>query len=291
MLSLRIFCQGEFLVTILYQIAHFLRLKLNCCLIYQPLPSPSKQTKMITQPIRLVVFDMAGTTVRDNNEVLYCFAEACHQAGIHAELQRLNALMGVSKLEVFQLLWREQLGGSIPIEIIAERSRDAFQIFRHILEEYYRSHPVVPTEGALEVFHWLRERDIKIALNTGFYRAVTNIILNKLGWLAGLNADYVGDVGSIINLSLASDEVPQGRPAPLMIQQAMRTFGIEDPKQVIKVGDTPVDLAEGRNAGCAASLAVVNGTHSREALEVLDNDGLLDSLLDLPEWMGKRGFA
>lgn len=32
---------------------------------------------MVNPPIRLVVFDIAGTTVRDNNEVLHCFSEAC----------------------------------------------------------------------------------------------------------------------------------------------------------------------------------------------------------------------
>lgn len=229
------------------------------------------------------MFDMAGTTVRDNNEVLHCFAEACRQEGIAAAEKRLNALMGVSKLEVFQLLWREQLGEKTAVETIAEKSQQSFQTFRGILENYYRANPVEPTEGALEIFDWLHERDIKIALNTGFYRTVTNIILNKLGWLAGLNAEYVGGVGSVINFSVTSDEVPQGRPAPFMIQKAMAVFGIEDPKQVVKIGDTPVDLEEGRRAGCALSLAVTNGTHSRAELEVLENDGLVASLAELPD--------
>lgn len=238
---------------------------------------------MKNNPLRLVMFDMAGTTVRDNNEVLLCFSEACRQEGIQAPDSRLNALMGVSKLEVFHLLWREQLGVDADVEVVVGKAEHSFLVFRHILENYYRLHPVEPTEGALDVFHWLRERDVKIALNTGFYREVTNIILNKLGWLAGLDGDYVGRTGSIIHFSVTSDEVPKGRPAPYMIRKAMSVFGIEDPKQVVKVGDTPVDLAEGRNAGCALSLAVTNGTHSREELAVLDNDGLLPSLRTLPE--------
>ncbi len=238
-------------------------------------------------PIRLVMFDMAGTTVRDNNEVLFCFAEACKKEGIEANEKRLNALMGVSKLEVFHLLWREQLGEVPASEIIAEKAEHSFQTFRSILENYYRTHPVEPTEGALEVFDWLRGHDIKIALNTGFYRTVTDIILNKLGWLAGLNAEYVGGIGSTIDFSIASDQVPQGRPAPYMIQKAMSVFGITDPKQVVKIGDTPVDLEEGREAGCLLSLAVVNGTHSQAELEVLDNDGLLLSLTELPAFLEK----
>jgi len=243
---------------------------------------------MIQPPIRLVMFDMAGTTVRDNDEVFFCFAEACKQEGLPTDRTRLNALMGVSKLEVFQILWQEALGAEIPPQTIETHARQSFNVFRKILEDYYRANPVIPTEGALEVFGWLHQKGIKVALNTGFYRQVTDIILHKLGWLAGLNPQYVGGVGTVIDFSIASDEVPLGRPAPFMIQKAMSVFGITDPKQVIKVGDTPVDLAEGRNAGCAASIGVTNGTHSRAELEVLEQDGLIGSLLELPEWLNHQ---
>jgi phosphonatase-like hydrolase len=220
--------------------------------------------------IKLIVFDIAGTTVRDQDEVLYCFRKACRQTGINAPDERLNALMGVSKLEVFKILWSEQLGEDNE-ELVAEKANVSYIIFQDILENFYYHQPVAPTEGALEIFEWCRGKGIKIALNTGFYRAVTNIILNRLDWQEGEMIDFV----------VASDEVPAGRPAPFMIQAAMAYFGITDPKEVVKIGDTPVDLAEGRNAGCLLSLAVTNGTHSAEQLAVLDNDGLLESVLDL----------
>jgi phosphonatase-like hydrolase len=241
--------------------------------------------------IQLVVFDMAGTTVRDNDEVLKCFAEACQSEGLTADHQRLNALMGVSKLEVFKILWREQLGDQIDQQVIYEKAEHSFLAFKVILEDYYKQATLEPTLGALEVFDWLKSRGIKIALNTGFYRAVTDIILNKLGWMAGLDQQYTGGTGTIIDYSISSEDVPLGRPEPFMIQKAMSVFGITDPKSVVKIGDTPVDLAEGRNAGCAASLAVVNGTHSRAELELLENDGLLPSLRELPEWLLSNGFV
>lgn len=243
------------------------------------------------QPIQLVVFDMAGTTVRDNDEVLLCFAEACKSEGLTANNQRLNALMGVSKLEVFKILWREQLGDESSQNTIEEKAAHSFLTFKEILESYYHNAEIEPTQGALEVFHWLKQRDIKIALNTGFYRAVTDIILNKLGWLAGLDTEYKGGVGTTIDYSVSSEDVPMGRPEPYMIQKAMAVFGITDPSLVIKIGDTPVDLLEGKKAGCAASLAVINGTHSKEELEVLENDGLLLSLNELPEWLLSNGYV
>jgi phosphonatase-like hydrolase len=237
-------------------------------------------------PIKMVVFDMAGTTVQDHDEVLHCFQAACTQTGIIADTARLNALMGVSKLEVFHLLWREQLGTSDGVEA---RAHDSFVCFKDILENYYRNEAeVMPTTGALEAFDWCRTHDIRIALNTGFYRSVTDIILHKLGWDKGLNAHYIGGNDSIIDFSITSEEVSQGRPSPHMIHKAMQVFGITAAQMVVKIGDTPVDLLEGRNAGCFLSLAVVNGTHSRAELQKLDNDGLLDSLLDLPAFVESR---
>ncbi|MFZ4635129.1 MAG: HAD family hydrolase [Saprospiraceae bacterium] len=234
----------------------------------------------------MVVFDMAGTTVQDHDEVLHCFQAACTQTGIEADTARLNALMGVSKLEVFHLLWREQLGSADGVEV---RANESFVRFKSILEDYYRNEAVVlPTEGALDAFAWCRANDVRIALNTGFYRSVTDIILQKLGWDKGLNAHYIGGNDSIIDFSISSEEVSQGRPAPHMIHKAMQVFGITSAQLVVKIGDTPVDLLEGRNAGCFLSLGVVNGTHSRAALETLDNDGLLDSLAALPAFLESR---
>jgi phosphonatase-like hydrolase len=220
--------------------------------------------------IKLIVFDIAGTTVRDRDEVLYCFREACIRTGILATDDRLNALMGVSKLEVFILLWQEQLEDAT-LEVITAKADATYLVFREILEEYYLTQPVEPTEGALDLFEWCTTNNIKIALNTGFYRFVTDIILDRLGWKIGETIDFV----------VTSDEVTAGRPAPYMIQAAMAHFGITDPKEVVKIGDTPVDLAEGRNAGCLLSLAVTNGTHSEAQLSGLEGDGLLASVSDL----------
>lgn len=238
----------------------------------------------------LVVLDMAGTTVRDNDEVLLCFSRACREAGLTASDKRLNALMGVSKLEVFHLLWREELGQNAEAGDVASRAGDTYRSFCGILEGYYLSHPVEPTEGALDVFRQLRDQGVRIALNTGFYRKVTDIILDKLGWLAGLDAQYIGGPDSIIDFSITSDEVPRGRPEPFMIRKAMSVFGIDDPARVVKIGDTPVDLEEGRRAGVAFNLAVTNGTHTRAELELPDSDGLLNTLSELPDWLRVRGW-
>ncbi|HEY0108119.1 MAG TPA: HAD hydrolase-like protein, partial [Fibrella sp.] len=158
----------------------------------------------------------------------------------------------------------------------------SYQRFTEVLEAHYLTHDITPTAGCLDAFAFLREQEIAIALTTGFYRKVTDIILKKLGWLEGLNAGYVGTKQSVIQVSIASDEVPQGRPEPLMIQKAMHLLGITNPEVVVNVGDTPSDLLSGRTAGVGLNLGVINGTHSREQLIIYPHDQLIGSLAELP---------
>lgn len=231
-------------------------------------------------PIKLVVFDMAGTTVQDKKEVETCFANACQHMNLNVSEERILALQGYSKIEVFRLLWDEKIGQEHPEYL--ENVEVSYDYFRMILEEHYEKSPILPTEGCLEIFEFLREKDIKIALTTGFYRKVVNIILSKLGWLQGLDNNYFNKSGdSVIDVSIASDEVPQGRPEPFMIQKAMNILQISDSQQVINIGDTPSDLKSGIRAGCRLSLGLTNGTHTEDQLKIYRNDGLLPSLKEL----------
>ena len=231
--------------------------------------------------IQLVVFDMAGTTVKDEDEVFDCFMKATEDTGLQADANKLNPMMGWAKKLVFQTLWAEQIGKEhSDFESKVEAS---YAKFKQVLEDHYRTQPVQPSEGCLDLFAWLKSQNIKIALNTGFYREVADIILQQLGWDKGLDSNYVGSSKSIIQASITPSEIynNEGRPAPYMIQKAMYKLEIKDPQKVIAVGDTPSDIQAGVNANCGRSLGVTNGTHTKEQLETSPHNGLLNSLSDL----------
>lgn len=236
---------------------------------------------MSTKNIQLVVLDMAGTTILDEHEVEHCFKKAAQKNGLLSSDERILALQGYAKLYVFQTLWTEQLGDGDPT--IAQKAQNSYQDFTQILEEHYLNNEVKPTEGCLELFTYLHQQGIYIALSTGFYRKVANIILEKIGWGKNLNQNYMNIQNKTgIHLSICPDEVQgAGRPSPKMIELAMLKFGITDKNQVINVGDTPVDLAFGKNAGVRLALGVCNGTHTREQLEAHPNDGLLNNIAEL----------
>lgn len=235
--------------------------------------------------IELVVMDMAGTTVTDQHEVERCFATAARQTGLIVSDEWVLAMQGLAKRYVFETLWTEQLGENHAD--IQARVDDSYQVFKEVLENHYLTQGATPTEGCLDTLRSLHQQGIPVALTTGFYRVVTDIILGKLGWLDGMIADSRGGRLSIvpnalIQVSVASDEVERGRPFPYLIERAMALTGVTNPRRVINVGDTPSDLLSARAAGCRFNVGLTNGTHSRAQLEVHPHDILLNSLADLP---------
>ena len=129
-----------------------------------------------------------------------------------------------------------------------------------------------PLPFAEKVFLELQNNKIKVALNTGFTRVITAPILKRLGW----------DTASFIDAVICSDEVPEGRPHPYMIEQLMQMLNISYPENVAKVGDTKVDIEEGQNAGCGMVVAVTTGAYTKEQLVKYQPDHIIDSLQLLP---------
>ena len=233
--------------------------------------------------IHLVVCDMAGTTVRDEHEVESCFTKAAMQTNLKMTDEEILAVQGWSKRYVFEVFWERQVGNKKQEWL--KKVDNSYAVFRKILEEHYRKNPIYPTEGCIELFSFLKEKKIPIALTTGFYRKVTNIILEKLGWLQALNKEYVGNATTTIQASIASDEVAQGRPKPDMIFKAMQLLHIKDPNQVINIGDTPSDIQSGKNAGCRYSCCITNGTHTKEQLSPQLPDKEFPSFYTFKEWL------
>ncbi|MEI9912070.1 MAG: HAD hydrolase-like protein [Bacteroidota bacterium] len=57
---------------------------------------------------------------------------------------------------------------------------------------------------------------------------------------------------------------------------------------MIKIGDTEVDVNEGRNAGCAIVVAVTTGAFTRSQLEPYAPDHIINNLSELPALIFER---
>lgn len=220
--------------------------------------------------IRLVVFDIAGTLIEDHGEVVACFRSALAKGGIAVSEEELREWKGAAKREVIRHFVARELH-----EDDEGRIKKTYEDFRRRLENVYRER-IVPIAGVEETFAWLREHQIGMATTTGFYREVNDLILEKTGWRGWFRA------------SISSSDVPQGRPAPFMIFRAMEAAGVAAGSEVINVGDTPLDLQAGTNAGVGGVVGVLTGLHTEERLRREAHTHIIPSVADLPALIEER---
>jgi phosphonatase-like hydrolase len=215
--------------------------------------------------IKLVVFDIAGTTVQDTGNVAKAFIDAFGEFNMEIPADTVNHVMGFRKIDAIKMLVPDESNSAL-----IEQIHEAFT--RNMLNLYTSDPDLKPLPYAEEIFQQLKQKGIKIALNTGFTRIITNAILKRLQW----------NTPEMIDIVICSDEVPDGRPQPYMIQNIMQQMKMTDSKAVVKVGDTKVDVEEGRNAGCGLVVSVTTGAYTREELELYQPDHIIDSLAELP---------
>lgn len=220
--------------------------------------------------IKLVVFDIAGTTVEDKYEVSKTFQSALKKHGYDIELKVINPLMGYEKkLAIRQLLG---LGGLEEAEITQDLIDSIHAEFvKEMIEYYNSSEDIVALPHVEDTFLKLREKGVTVAINTGFSKIIADTVVERLQWRQKGLIDHV----------IGSDEVELGRPHPFMIEKLMEYSGITDSSEVAKVGDTEVDVREGQNAGCKYVIGVTTGIFTRGELEAYHPTHIIDDISDV----------
>lgn len=223
--------------------------------------------------VKLVVFDVAGTIIEDHGEVIDAFSAALTANGVPVSAAELKEFKGASKREVITQLVHLHWGSDPGNE---ERVDRTYAAFRSELEGRYANGGIKPIAGAANTFAWLKAHNVLCATTTGFYRSVTDQILDAIGW----RSHFVANV--------SSDEVRMGRPAPYMIFRAMEAAGIDDVREVLNVGDTPLDIQAGHRAGVLGAIAVLTGVHTEARLRAEAPSDLIASVADLPSLIETR---
>ena len=216
--------------------------------------------------VELVVFDVAGTTVRDDDAVHDCLRQALAAAGVPVTRDEVNEVMGMAKPVALGKLLDRHGGG--PRATDAQISEVHTSFVHRMIAHYQHAAGVEPMPHAEETFRELRNAGVRVALDTGFSRVILDTILDRLGWTGS----------QVLDATVASDEVEHGRPHPDMIERAMQLTGVTRAEAVAKVGDTPSDLEEGTAAHCGLVIGVMNGSHTGEQLQRAPHTHLISHL-------------
>jgi phosphonatase-like hydrolase len=218
--------------------------------------------------VKMVVFDMAGTTVDEDNVVYKTLQSAIIQQGIEVSFEHV-LIHGAGKEKRKAT---EDILSSLNVTD-PSLADTIYNTFLDQLQKAYQELDVKEQVGAKQLFSSLKAKGIKVVLNTGYNADTANSLLQKLNWT-------IGEAGDIDALITASD-VPQNRPYPDMIYLAMERLGISQANEVVKIGDSIIDIEEGKNAGCSLTIGITTGAHSREQLESAKPDFIVDNLEEI----------
>lgn len=218
---------------------------------------------LIDNSIKLLVCDMAGTTINEGGVVYKTLVNTIKNFNIPIEDHEIKNWYGVNKTEVLKhFLNRDGRDDTL--------LPDMLQSFKDGLRTNYfqdKNVQLIDTELPTH-FNNLRQNGIKIALNSGFSVDIQEALIDNL------------NMREFIDGYISSESVPHGRPEPYMINKLMTRFNISNPNQVIKVGDSINDILEGKNAKCFKSVGVLSGAESAENLKKAGADVILNSVMD-----------
>jgi phosphonatase-like hydrolase len=215
----------------------------------------------------MIVFDMAGTVVNEDNVVYKTVRKALEHGGINVTLEQVLADgAGKEKSKAISDIAQKHVPS-----VSNEAIEDIYQEFVTMLDRAYDNMDVTPIEGAEELFRELKEMGICRILNTGYSKKTAMQLVRKLGWEKDREYDDI----------VTASDVPKTRPNPDMIFMAMELMGIENGDEVVKIGDSTIDIEEGKNAECGITVGITTGAHTREQLAAAEPDYIIDRLSDL----------
>lgn len=184
--------------------------------------------------IKAVIFDWAGTTVDYGSFApVKGFIDGFKSIGIDITADMARKPMGLLKID-----HTRAIAAMLQSPLSEEQIQRAYAAFEEQLFADIENHCDVK-DHVLDTVAALREQGVKIGSTTGYTAAMMEKVIPAAA-LQGYFPDFC----------IAPDKAGKGRPYPYMVWENMKEFGIIDPREVVKVGDTAADIEEGKNAGC-----------------------------------------
>ena len=194
--------------------------------------------------LRLIIFDVDGTLVDSQHEIVEAQARAFAAHGLPAPgRSKALSVVGLSLTEAFTAL----AGPACPIDSLAESYKAAWTDLR--LKPGY-SDTLYP--GAAETIAALAAaRDIALGIATGKSRRGIDRVLAAQGWETTF-------------ATIQTSDTHPSKPHPSMIETAMSETGAT-PRETLMIGDTTYDIEMAVAAG-VRPIGVAWGYHEPAAL-------------------------
>jgi phosphonoacetaldehyde hydrolase len=193
--------------------------------------------------IRAIMLDWAGTTV-DHGSIAPVLAlqTLFQQHGIALSTEDARRDMGLLKRDQIEAILARPDMRAKWNSITGHQPGDAdvsslFEEFGPLQIEIVAKHSQLISGVDRVVKDW-QGRGLRIGSTTGYTRAMLAPVLSQ-----------ASQQGYSPDASVCPDEVGAGRPAPWMLMRNAQLLDVYPPSACVKIGDTVVDIEEGKNAG------------------------------------------
>ena len=217
---------------------------------------------LVSDPLKLVVFDCDGTLVDSQYNIISCMTEAFEDNQQKAPADdAVRSIIVLNLDQAIHELMQDKADYDL-LDRLVEGYKKAFQRQR-LLPDHHE--PLFP--GALEAISALDEAGILMGVATGKS-------------LRGLKAVIELHNLERFFISLQTPDTNPGKPHPQMLEQAMKDGGAT-PENTYMIGDTSFDMMLAKNAGCHA-VGVSWGYHDDVMLTESGADHLIHKYQELP---------
>jgi HAD superfamily hydrolase (TIGR01509 family) len=211
----------------------------------------------MSSKIEAVVFDLDGILVQSEELWDAARRELAEEHGIEWPDGATDAMMGMSSKEWSKYV-HDEVGVPDPPEEINRK------VLAWVEKRYRDDLPWIP--GAQEAVKRMAA-EFPLGLATSSNREIIDIVVE------------VGGFEDLIGVTVSSEEVERGKPAPDVYLEATKRMGV-DPAETAAIEDSTNGLLAAHNAGMRV-IAIPNDAHPPAEKGLAVADVVLDSIEDL----------
>ena len=210
-------------------------------------------------PIQLIILDFDGTLADTRDNIVRTLQASMHQLGLPvADEAACASTIGLKLDDACRHLYPDG-----PADLA-----DRFvETYREIFFRNKESLVPAPFPHVLPTLRQLRQRGVVLTIASSRGTGSLHAFIDAMG------------LRDCISYVLGADSVEHTKPHPEPVLRTLRETGI-DAAHTLVVGDMPVDILMGRNAG-VQTCGVTYGNATRDQLQAAGADFLIDDLAEL----------